>query len=79
MDKFLEKISKSKKKGKLTIKADEDEVGAKIESQTYWTLFRTVGSGPLIIPYIGIVAMFTFLEQHREKKFGEWADVTSSD
>jgi len=68
----MKKISKDKKKGKLT--KDEDTKEIKIGKEVYYKMFSNLGGVWLLIPFVAAISLFSYLEIHREKEIKRWAN-----
>lgn len=68
----MKKISKDKKKGKLT--KDEDQKEIKIDREVYYKMFSNLGGIWLLIPFVAAISLFSYLEIYREKEIKRWAN-----
>jgi hypothetical protein len=60
LDTLMAKITKAKKKGKLTKGEDEETVN--VEKETYYKLYSKMGGFKLFIPFIASVGILEALE-----------------
>ena len=77
---LLSKISKSKKKGRLTKDAkDEDKQAVTVTADVYWKIFVASGSFKLLVPFVLTIFAFTQLQVKSEKGIKHWANKIAKD
>ena len=79
----MKRITKEKKKGKLT-RAEEDEGSNKKESSNFdlqllLQVYDKMGGVTYMVPFFVSIGIFTYIEQAKEKQVSEWANASASD
>lgn len=77
--KLLAKISKSKKKGKLNKKDEDDKEEKSAELDVYYKMFASMGGFSLMVPFLVSISIFSYLELYREKQIKSWANKVAKD